>query len=66
MKQRKNKKPDEHCLKGLKILKTTFEKEGRYSVFSFNDGSDGRLPFVLKSNKLKVNLLQNIDKDGNH
>ena len=50
----------------MKILKTTFEKEDPYLVYAFNDGSDGRLPFVLKSSKLKVKLLQNLDKDGNH
>ena len=33
-----------------------------YLVYSLNDGSDGR----LKSSKLKVKLLQDLDKDGNH
>ena len=43
-----------------------FEKEDPYLVYSFNDGSDGRPPFVLKSSKLNVKLLQNLDKEGNH
>ena len=42
------------------------ENNFQYLVYSFNDGSDGRLPFVLKSSKLKVKLLQNLDKDGSH
>ena len=50
----------------MNVLKTTFEKEDLYLVYSFNHGSDGRLSFVLKSSKLKVKLFQNSDKDGNH
>ena len=60
------RRPEGHCFKAVKILKTTFEMEDLHLVSSFNDGSDGRLPFVLKSSKLKVKLLQNLDKDGNH
>ena len=50
----------------MKILQRTFEKEDLYLVYAFSDGSDGRIPFVLKSSKLKVKLLQNLNKDGNH
>ena len=42
------------------------ENNVQYLVYSFNDGSDGRLTLVLKSSKLKVKLLQNLDKDGSH
>ena len=65
-KQKTKRKPDGNCFKAVKIPKTTFEKEDPHSVYSFKNGSDGRLPFVLKSSKLKVKLLQNLDKDGNH
>ena len=65
-KEKTKRRPDGHCFKAVKILKTTFEKEDPYLAYSFNDGSDGRLPFVLKSSKLKVKLLQNLDKDGTH
>ena len=52
--EKTKRRPDGHCFKAAKILKTTFEKEDPYVVYSFNDRSDGRLPFVLKSSKLKV------------
>ena len=57
---------DGHCFKAVKILKTTFEKEDPCLVYSFNDGSAERLPFVLKSSKIKVKLRQNLGKDGDH
>ena len=56
-KEKTKRRPEWHCFKAVKIVKTTFEKEGPYLVYSFNDGSDGRLTFVLKSSKLKVKLL---------
>ena len=58
-KENTKRRPDRRCFKAVKILKTTFEKEDPYLMYSFNDGSDGRPPFVLKSSKLKVKLLQN-------
>ena len=67
IKRKKTKgRPDGHCFKAVKILKITFEKKDPYLVYSFNDGSDERLPFILKSGKLKVKFLQNLDIDGNH
>ena len=67
MKRKKTKgRPDGRCFKAVKILKITFEKEDPHLLYSFNDGSDGRLPFILKSGKLKAKLLQNLDIDGNH
>ena len=65
-KEKTKRRPDRHCFKAMKILRTTFEKEDSYLVYDFNDGSDGRLPFVLRSSKLRVKLLQNLDKDGHH
>ena len=62
----KNRRPDKHCLKAMKILKTTFEKEDPYLVYSFNNQSDGRLPFILKSSKLKIKLVQNLNEHDNH
>ena len=60
------RRPEEQCFKAAKILKTTFKQEDPHFVYFFNEESDARLPFVLKSRKLNVKLLQNLDKDGNH
>ena len=35
-------------------------------LFNSSDGSDDKVPYVLKSSQLKVRLLQNLDKDSNH
>ena len=73
-KEKKKRRPDGYCIKAVKILKTTFEKEVSYLVYSFNDGSDRRLHLFQKvasskiksKNCLKVKLLQNLEKDSNY
>ena len=45
-KEKTMRRPGGYCFIAVKILKTTFEKEDPHLVYTFNDGSDGRLPFV--------------------
>ena len=45
-KEKTMRRPGGYCFIAVKILKTTFEKKDPYLVYTFNDGSDGRIPFV--------------------
>ena len=64
--EKSKRRPDGHCFEAVKILKESYDKEDPYLIFSFHDGSDDKLPFVIKSSKLKVNKLVDLDKDGSH
>ena len=65
-KVKNTRRPDGHSFNAVQILKNSFEKEDKFLIYDFNDGSDGSLPFVLKSSKRKVEVLNNLNMDGNH
>ena len=60
------RRPDGHSFKAVQILQKSFEKEAKFLIFDYNDGSEGSPAFVLKSSKRKVEVLNNLNMDGNH
>ena len=61
-----SRRPDGHCLKAVDAIRNKFASENEYLIFDYCDGSDGGIPFVMKSSARKVELLLNLDKDGIH
>ncbi|XP_066936070.1 uncharacterized protein [Clytia hemisphaerica] len=65
-KSKASRRPEGHSFKAVEVLKRNFEKDDKFLIFAFNDGSDGNLPFVLKSSKRKVEILNHLNMDGTH
>ena len=48
--------PDDHSFEAIRILQESFNMEGMYLIYQYNDGQDECLPFVIKSSTQKVLL----------
>ena len=60
------RRPDIHSFKDVDVIRNNFVSEDEYLIFDYCDGSDGGIPFVMKSSARKVELLLNLDKNGIH
>ena len=60
------RRPDIHSFKDVDVIRNNFVFEDEYLIFDYCDGSDGGIPFVMKSSARKVELLLNLDKNGIH
>ena len=63
-KEKSRRRPDGHCFEAVKLLQKTYEQDDRFLLYSYSNSAI--LPYVIKSSGLKLQLLQNIDMDGNH
>ena len=61
-----SRRPDGHSFKAVDVITNNFVSEDEYLIFDYCDGSDGGIPFVMKSSARKVELLLILDKDGIH
>ena len=61
--QKSRRRPDGHCFGAVNLLQKTYEQEDR---FCFTHSNSATLPYVIKSSRLKLQLLQNLDMVGNH
>ena len=61
-----SRRPAGHSFKAVDVIRNNFVSEDEYLIFDYCDGSDGGIPFVMKSSARKVELLLNLDKDGIH
>ena len=61
-----SRRPDGHSFKAVDVIRNNFVSEDEYLIFDYCDGSDGVIPFVMKSSARKVELLFNLDKDAIH
>ena len=57
-----SRRPDGHSFKAVDVIRNNFVSEDEYLIFDYCDGSDGGIPFVMKSSARKVELLLNLDK----
>ena len=61
------KRPEgSHNFEAVKLIKAAYNDEDPYILFDFGDGADGSTPFIMKSGRLKVELLRKLDRDGCH
>ena len=65
-KSKASRRPDGHSFKAVEVLQNNFEKDDKFLIFDFNDGSDGNLPFVIKSSKRKIEILDHLNIDNTH
>ena len=65
-KSKASRRPDGHSFKAVEVLQNNFEKDDKFLIFDFNDGSDGNLPFVIKSSKRKIEILDHLNMDNTH
>ena len=65
-KLKKCRRPDGHSFKAVSVLKERFDKQDKFLIFGMNDGSDGRISYVMKSSNRKVKLMNACNKDGLH
>ena len=59
-----SRRPDVHSFKVVDVIRNIVVSEDEYLIFDYCDGSDGGIPFVMKSSARKVTLLLNLDEDG--
>jgi len=64
--EKRARRPDGHSFKAVEVLKSKYQNQDKYLIYKLNDGSDGSIPFVLKSSLKKVEMMKNLDKDGTH
>ena len=57
-------RPVGHSFEAVMKLKENFEKQDKYMLLDCGDGAGETSPFVVKSSKLKVQLLADIDKNS--
>ena len=62
--KRRVRGPDRHCLGAVKLLQKTNEQEHRFFFYSYSNRAT--LPYVIKGSRLKLQLFQNLDMNGNH
>ena len=55
---------DGHCFEVIKLLQKTYEQEDRFLLYSYSNSAT--LPYVIKSSRLKLQLLQSLDMNINH
>ena len=65
-KSKQSRRPDGHSFQAVKIQKEKFDGYDNFLIYDYNDGSDGNAEFVVKSSRLKVNFLLNLDRSGSH
>ena len=63
-KEKSRRRRDDHCFEAIKLLQKTYEQEDRFLLYSCSKSA--ALPYVIKSSRLKLQLLQNLHMDGNH
>ena len=63
-KEKSRRRPDGHCFETVKLLQKTYEQEARFLLYLYSNSAT--LPYVIKSSRLKLQLHQNLDMDGNH
>ena len=61
-----NRRPHGHSFKAIEVIQNAMKKEDKYLVYDFNDGSDGNVPFLIKSSKRKVEVLNKLNMNGVH
>ena len=64
--KQKNRPEGSQSFSAVKLVQDTYKGEDPFLVYDFSDGYDGSLPFVMKSSKLKVKIMRDLDKDGSH
>ena len=62
--KRRVRRPDRHYFGAVKLLQKTYEQEHRFLFYSYSNRAT--LPHVIKGSRLKLQLLQNLDMNGNH
>ena len=61
-----SRRADGLIFKAVDAFRNNFVSEDEYLIFDYCEGSDGGIPFVMKSSARKVELLLNLDKDDIH
>ena len=63
-KEKSCRRPEGHCFEAVKLLQKPHEQEDRFLLYLYSNSAT--LAYVIKSSSLKLQLLQNLDMDGNH
>ena len=63
-KEKSRRRPDGHCFEAVKLIQKIYEQEDRFLLYLYSNRAT--LPYVIKKSRLKLQLLQNLDMDGNH
>ena len=63
IKEKSRRRPDGHCFEAVNYFKKLMSKR---IVLFYSYSNSATLPYVLKSSRLKLQLLRNLDMDGNH
>ena len=61
-----SRRADGLSFKAVDAFRNNFVSEDEYLILDYCEGSDGGIPFVMKSSARKVELLLNLDKDDIH
>ena len=64
--EKRERRPDGHSFHAVEVLREKLVTQDKYLIFDLSDGSDGGVPYVLKSSKTKVGLLKKLDMNGSH
>ena len=63
-KEKSRRRPDGHCFEAVKLIQKIYEQEDRFLLYLYSNSAT--LPYVIKSSRLKLQFLQNLDMNGNH
>ena len=55
-----------HSFSAASALKESFDKEDKFLIYSLDDGSAKRFPYIVKSSQKKVELMMNMNRNGSH
>ena len=62
----KSRPEGSHSFAAVQMVYDAYKSEDKFLVYDYNDGANGAVPFIMKSSKLKVELMIKLDKDGSH
>ena len=65
-KSKMDRRPDGHSFNAIRVLKEKYENQDKFLIFDYSSGDERSSLFVMKSSKLKVKLMKDLNRDGSH